>query len=441
MRRPLVLSIAAFAALFMSGNGVGAAAQSRPGPRDLPPNVTLLVEPSAPALQRSEFFVPRGNWEKAGRPGAPLWVSQLDGIGRYGKSALTRGRSGYAPAVYGQSGDGNTYSFGVAVALTRKDSSVRIQLIDRWERVIRSATLTSPTPLFWQAELGDFVSGVADYPSRLEIDVLSGRALAFLTLGKRDAGRPTILPLVPTGNARDGSLSKGLGPYGGGYAYFSNGPFDCCNFTYYYSVYGAPANTYGTLHVTRNGGSDEVTPGWMLSDGSGNATKGPWNANINETATNIYIEWTDSTRTAGGDFHVNDYSMPELTLYSGIQTGSGAPIPGSFFGNATDATWGTGFVEGYAGYTVVRAAFYDSTTHQYYSVSNGTYSAGGTVSNDTWVYGGISPNAGSNVAWVIPASGLPPSSAHNSTDNYEWTVQINDRFYYNYLTAYFYGPR
>jgi len=439
MRR--LVSLAAIVTLFLLGTRDGAAAQSRPTLRNLPPNVHLVVEPSAPALERSEFFVPRANWAKVGRPGAPRWVAQLDAIAMYGKSGFARGRSGYAPAVFGQSDDGNTYSFGVAVALTRKGSAVRVQLIDRWERVIRSATLSSPTPLYWQAQLGDFVSGVADYPSRLQIDVLSGQAQAYLTLGKRDAGRPTVLPLVPTGNAERGSLSKGLGPYGGGYAYFSNGPFDCCNFTYYYSVYGAPANTYGTLHVTRNGGSDEVTSNWMLSDGSGNATKGPWNANINETATNIYIEWTDSTRTAGGDYHVNDYSAPELTLYSGIQTGSGAPIPGSFFGNATDATWGTGFAEGYAGWTVVRAAFYDSTTHKYYSVSNGTYTGPGYVTNDAWVYGGISPNSGSNVAWVIPAASLPPSSAHNSTDNYEWTVQINDYFYYNYLTAYFDGPR
>src|ERR1044071_5019934 len=151
MRRPLVLSLAV-ATLVMLGNGDRAAAQSRPGPRNLPPNVDLLVEPSAPALERSEFFVPRANWEKVGRPGAPRWVAQLDAIATYGKSALGRGRSGYAPAVFGQSGDGNTYSFGVAVALTRKGSSVRVQLIDRWERVIRSATLSSPTPLYWQAE-------------------------------------------------------------------------------------------------------------------------------------------------------------------------------------------------------------------------------------------------------------------------------------------------
>lgn len=196
-------------------------------------------------------------------------------------------------------------------------------------------------------------------------------------------------------------------PLGGGDASFSNGIYDCAGGpSYTYRVQSGPPNVCGELRIVRNGVL-EVTGGWICTDSSGNATKGPWNVVKDQTGTNIFIRWPDGTSTSGGDYKVDDFSKPVAFINSGY--------PGSFSGYATDAQWGSGF----GSWTTVKMTFLNDTTGKYWNGSS---------------YGSFSPvyfvastsGSGTYITWWM--NNPPPVASGN---RYIWCVEANDRCSYS----------
>jgi hypothetical protein len=190
----------------------------------------------------------------------------------------------------------------------------------------------------------------------------------------------------------------------GGFAYFTNDVYDCPGSTYSYIVSLGPPNTCGTLKLVRNGVYEE-TPGWLCTDASGNATKGPWTVSTNQTGQNIRIEWPNGTSTYGADTKVDDYSAPTVSV--------GSADLYSFAGTASDAQWGSGF----GPWTTVRVTYMDAFNGLYW---------------DGWCYcsaspapfnASFSPVGGYNITWSsIP----PPSYAHDPFHAYQWCAVTND---------------
>ena len=220
----------------------------------------------------------------------------------------------------------------------------------------------------------------------------------------------------------------------GGYAYFSNGVYDSRSTSYTYNVYGAPPNVCGTLHIDRylpwNNGQHETTNNWICTNGSGQATKGPWTPSTDQTGQSIYIQWPNGTTTVGGDYKIDDVSNP--TIWSNQNPGVGVPIPNQFNGAASDPKWGSGFKFGPGGWSSITATFQNVTTGKYYDGS-------GYNSNiDVFFFPTVTPAAGGfNISWSV----TPPLSGHNSYDTYKWCVSTNDIFYGAFQCLYFYGPR
>lgn len=180
-----------------------------------------------------------------------------------------------------------------------------------------------------------------------------------------------------------------------------------------YTISGAPANTCGDLLASRNGGAYQRTTGWVCTDGSGGATKGPWswnNQNGDETAF-VYIEWPDHSTTNTAK-HIWDKSCPTTVITSG----SGSP-PTSFSGTATDPAWGAGFD---ASWSVCFNIFKDTTTGKYWTPAAGAYS----LPNESFVSCTASGMPSTAVTWS--QSQIPPPSAHTSGDSYEWTAYVTD---------------
>jgi len=119
----------------------------------------------------------------------------------------------------------------------------------------------------------------------------------------------------------------------------------------YYNVSGAPANTYGDLWCNRNGGGYVLNAGsWILTDGSGQATKGPWSSSgqsADETAY-CYIDWQSCTSPESE--HIWDVTDPTPTIDN--------TYPSSFSGTASADTWGAGFDSSWAS---CQTEFYDGT--------------------------------------------------------------------------------
>lgn len=197
----------------------------------------------------------------------------------------------------------------------------------------------------------------------------------------------------------------------GGTASFSHGPYDWVNSTFYYNVTGAPPNVCGTLHTFRNG-SQLDSPSWICTNGSGNASMGPYSGSSNQTDTNVNIEWPDGSRTTGGTNHISDASPPSINI--GTYNGT------TFSGSASDAQWGTGFDFGPFGWSGLTTTFQDLSTSKFYDGSG--YNSSGQVNF------GATPSTyfGYSINWSTTP---PPSSAHLSTHSYRWCVWTYDFFY------------
>jgi hypothetical protein len=371
--------------------------------------IAVIAAPENLPIERSEFYYSGLPQERGDATRAPKWVMELGAIGKTGANVLKANSTGYAPAVKGQSDANKRYVFGVGVALNKKNSSVEIKLINRTEQVIKSVTLSSSKALFWQGELGEFTSGTDEFPNRVEVSVLSGKVQGFLSMKNAETAETTILPVVPRrGNAaskgKEGSIRTLSWPYDGGYAYFSNGVYDCAGTTYSYVIYGAPPNVCGTLNIVRNGNFQQ-TPNWICTDSYGNASKS-WPVSTDQTGTSIYIQWPDGTTTSGGDYKVDDASAPSIW----IDTCNSSVVEGS----ASDTAWGSGFDFGWGGWSSCRATFQQAYwPYKYWDGSgyNSYYPVEFTCS--------VSPSGGGySINWSI----VPPPSAGST----EVRAIIND---------------
>lgn len=359
-------------------------------------------------VDRSEFFQP-GQREISELGFAPRWVSQLEIVGRSGSNLLKAEAIGYAPVVKGADETGKRYSLSVALSLGKRNSSVEVRLINRNDKVIKSAVLSSSVPLYWRSELGEFIGGNPDYPVRFEMKALTGRVQGFLFIRDVESGQDTPLPIVPTTKQTDVLQLAAGGPYGGGYAYFSNGVLDCAGSSYTYHVVDAPPNVCGTLKLYRNG-SYEVTPGWICTDYLGRATKGSWTVTKDQTGEGIHIEWPDGSRTYGGEDKIDDYSSPYIT-----STSIDAVPPTSFSGSASDVMWGSGF----GGATDVLGSFYEASTGKYWDGSGYNSFSQVFFPGSFYITGRWTAN------WQLNA--VPPPSAHVPGHLYVWCASIDDQ--------------
>lgn len=194
----------------------------------------------------------------------------------------------------------------------------------------------------------------------------------------------------------------------------------------YYNVNGGPPNTCGDLYVSRNGAAYTVTPGWLCTDGSGNASKGPWtwaNQNGDEDAYG-FIGWPGGTYTNVAH-HIWDKTAPSITINS-----FGSNPPTAFNGSANDGSYGSGFSAnfgseagvGYPTSSLCRVRFQDVTTGLYWCSGSSTYSS--TVA--CVVTCTISGMPSRSVTWS--ADQVPPGSAHASGHTYQWTAVLYDNY-------------
>jgi hypothetical protein len=173
-------------------------------------------------------------------------------------------------------------------------------------------------------------------------------------------------------------------------------------------VIDGPANTCGELNSYRNG-SWLFAPGWLCTDGIGNATKGPWyTASGNQTDDPSFIRWSAGSTTTN-DWHIWDSSCPDISF------GSSVP-PNSWAGSASDAVYGACFKTS----TRVFSTYKDTSSNTYWTPGMGSYS----TSSYTEVNGSLSGAPGCSVTWG--SNSRPAASAHTPGHTYEWSVCISD---------------
>lgn len=181
----------------------------------------------------------------------------------------------------------------------------------------------------------------------------------------------------------------------------------------YYIISGAPSNTCGDLLVSRNGGAYTRTAGWVCTDATGGATKGPWTWSSqtgDETALS-YIEWPSGSTTNTAK-HIWDVTCPMTTPTSG----TGTP-PTSFSGTATAGAWSAGFNSSWSSCV---AYFEDVTTGKFWTPSAGAYSQTTAIAVPCTISGMPSVS----VTWSSPQ--IPPPSAHTTGQCYSWWAYVND---------------
>lgn len=193
-----------------------------------------------------------------------------------------------------------------------------------------------------------------------------------------------------------------------GAAYFNNDITWWHNSPLYYSVAGAPANTCGDLYAQRNAdaGFDLEAGDWICTDGSGNATKGPWlwqNQGDDETAS-AYIDWGSCTSPVAS--HIWDKGWPTASVTSSC--------PSAFSGTASDDTWGAGFDSDWA---ICEGEFKNTTTGKWYDPGSGAYDS----NYFTTVTCTCSGMPSMSITWSCP---LP--STHVSGHHYLWSGWVFD---------------
>lgn len=350
--------------------------------------IAAIAAPDDLPIDRSEFYYAGLTQAGIGAVRTPKWVMELAARGKTGTNVLKAESTGYAPAVRGQSEVNKRYLFGVGVALGKKNSAVEIKLISKTGQVVQSLVLSSSIPLFWQGELGEFVSGTETFPSRLELTVLHGKSQGFLSMKNVETDKTTLLTIIP----------KNSGSKGGGFhtascnqgtAYFTDGLLNCPSTSYAYEVFNGPPNSCGELHIVRNG-QQQVTGCWLVTDGNGYAFKGPWTVSTDQTGTSIYIQWPNGCTTTGDDYKIDDASPPSIDIDS-----CGSSV---IEGSASDAQWGVGFNS-----SSVYASFRQTYSPFYY------WNGSGYNSPSEWFFScSISPFFGGyNINWSI----VPPPSA------------------------------
>jgi hypothetical protein len=318
-------------------------------------------------------------------PSHPGWARELV----EGGAAVRSGSTGSLRLV----SDDPAARVEVAIELPSPHSSVRLRQLDAAGNELAFLVASASRPVRFRVRLGA-VGG----ESRIELRTLRGEArgtAAAVLLG--DRSRPRRL--------RIGSLNK----VGGGTAVYSAEFNWELTGALTYSVNGAPANVCGDLHISRNFAPYTVTPGWICTDSSGNATKGPWSyANQSgDEESYAYIVWPDGSATHPLH-HIWDKSAPTASVASFSST-----PPTSLTGSANDPGYGAGFSSSWG--THCSTYFLDTTSTRYWSPTSG--------------YTNVSPWNGPCAISGMPsrsatwaATQIPPASAHASTHCFEWGV-------------------
>lgn len=249
-------------------------------------------------------------------------------------------------------------------------------------------------------------------------------------LGKSARGPRLALLLAAAALLLGGSASWAQGTASFNYPIHWIGMVDL-----YFYVSGGPANTCGDAVVTRNGVTS-TTVGWLCTDASGNATKGPWSwANQpNDETSSSYIRWPGggTTNTAN---HIWDKTAPTASI-----TSPGGTPPTSFYGNANDAAWGAGFN---ASWTVARTTFHDLDTDLYWTPALGAYSGArrcrpvGGGCDVPQVNITLSGMPTFSATWSSP---VPPAGVHTSGHSYDWQICVFDGGQWGCSTLSFTAP-
>jgi hypothetical protein len=330
----------------------------------------------------------------------PEWAQSLLGASRDKGSLLAGGRAGRAFPGLGTEPTSEV-GLSVAVDLVEAGSSVEVVLRGSKGEVLKSLTASSSKPVRWQADLGRFFGNDLGEESRVELKVLRGSArgiLSTLVDGKPGPGQPI--------------LEKA-----GGSGFFNYAVNWQTTSALYYTVSSGPANTCGDLYTFRNG-SWVVGGGWLCTNASGYAYKGPWTwagTPSDQTDKPAYIRWPDGTQTTPDD-HVWDKTCATTSRTSPAYSNA---VPLSYYGNATDAPWGAGFTNSW---TLARSYFEDRTNPAsilYWSPSTGSYNAART---------GVAPSLSGMPAMTAywNQTTFPSVGAHVSGHTYRWQTCVDD---------------
>jgi hypothetical protein len=283
----------------------------------------------------------------------------------------------------------------VAVELVAPHTRVRIRQLDKLGNEVTSLVASASRPIRWRATLAP-VGG----ESWIEMQTLRGEAQGTATAtGKAPRGhRPRILPTKS----------------GGGLAGFSPEINWDGNPSMTYDVTGAPASTCGDLYASRNFGSYTVTPNWICTDASGNASAGPYyySSQTADEDAFAYILWSNGFSTNTSE-HIWDVYGPSASITSS----NGPPAPTSFSGTATDPTYGAGFSSSWGSYCVTY--FYDLTAGWYWQPGGFGYSSQFPYNGPNCTISGMPSHS---VTWS--EGQLPPGSDHFSHHCYEWGVVV-----------------
>ena len=293
----------------------------------------------------------------------------------------------------------------VALAFREPGSVARIRLLDADGREVASVLASSSKPVQWRATLGRMPSGGS---GRVEVEVVSGLVHATAQAtggGKKDPGDPVVIAMT-------------------GSAYYNYDINWWHTPNLYFSVAGGPANTCGDVWVYRNSGPWQETQGWICTDGSGNATKGPWSwsgQSGDETAY-AYVEWPGGSTTNTAT-HIWDKTKPSVDISS-----PGGSPPSSFYGSASDAAWGAGFDDDWADCIMAFEHFdFGTSTSSYWTPTSGGYN----TTTNIYVPCTISGMPDLDVTWSAPSGSIPPTNAHQSGECYWWYVWVYDGGFYS----------
>jgi len=183
-----------------------------------------------------------------------------------------------------------------------------------------------------------------------------------------------------------------------------------------YTVEGGPSSTCGEANVNRNG-TWYFTPGWLCTDATGYARKGPWywSSQTNDETGEAFIRWPDYSATTT-DWHIWDINSPSVQIdTSPAPPGTYCdftPNPGNTWcGFASDPPYGACFNSLWTG---LYATFQETSTGLYWS-GGSSYSS----SSEVRVNGSFRGLPACGVDWYTTR---PPVSAHVSGRTYQWTV-------------------
>lgn len=348
---------------------------------------SLEVEP------RPEVKLVRGGGSLTAVVARPDWVEELIAARMSGGGGLAAGMVGSASAALPEGASGRVRLV-AAVALEEPGSAVEVRLVDGSGRVVKTLEAAASQPVRWRADLGEVASARLAGSSRLEITVLRGRASGTLAGTPRNRrGGGYVRPIAVKSLSGSGSFNHSINWAGTG--------------DLYYYVTGGPASTCGDLTTYRNG-SWLVTSGWLCTDSSGNATKGPWSWSStpsDQTDDPAYIAWPDGSQTTSAT-HIWDKTCATTHISSaGLST---------FSGSASDAQWGAGFDSSWTSATCT----YDDSNGHYWGPGLSGYTSSSPISVNATVSG----MPGFSVTWSCPT---PSTSAQIGVLNH-WTACVTD---------------